>query len=255
MTVKELYAVLDERIPSSLSCEWDNDGLMCCPDGEREVRRALVTLDVTADAVRRAVDGGFDLIVSHHPLIFGGLKSVTDEDVTAKKVIELISNGISVMSFHTRLDAVEGGVNDTLASVIGLSDVEIFGNGEETLGRVGELSRKMELREFAESVKSSLGAPFVLVSDAGLPVRRVAILGGEGGDDIEAAVASGADTYVSGRLGYHKMTDAPDGKINLIEAGHFYTEDPVCTALAEMIRKADGSIYCEKYLSNRIIAL
>jgi dinuclear metal center YbgI/SA1388 family protein len=228
---------------------------MCCPDGDREVKRALVVLDVTGEAVERAIRGGYDLIVSHHPMIFGGLKSVTDGDAVAKKVIDLVKNGVSVMSFHTRLDAVEGGVNDTLSALLGLVDVEIFGNAGETIGRVGTLAQETSLADFATEVKSALGAPFVLVSDAGRPVRRVAILGGEGGDDVEAARASGTDTYVSGRLGYHKMTDAPDGDINLIEAGHFYTEQPVCHVLAKMISEADGKIQTEIFVSNRIKAI
>ena len=121
MTHRELYRYLEEKMPRALSCAWDNDGLMCCPDGGREVRRVLVALDVTAEAVRYAVEGGYDVIVSHHPMIFKGLKAINDEHYVADKAMTLIREWISVMSFHTRLDAVEGGVNDTLANLLGLS--------------------------------------------------------------------------------------------------------------------------------------
>ena len=253
MTVKELYRYLDERIPRSLSCEWDNDGLMCCPDGDREVRRVLVALDVTGEVVNAAADGGYDVIISHHPFIFKGLKSIDGDNYIASKAITLIKSGICVMSFHTRLDAVTGGVNDMLAVLLGLEDIETF--GEEGIGRVGELAHKTDIASFALRVKEALRAPVVLYADASRPVKRVAVLGGEGGDDIAAARAAGADTYVSGRLGYHNMTDAPDSGINLIEAGHFYTEDPVCHVLRELVLCADESIECVKLFSGNIRAV
>ena len=255
MTVNELYARLCERIPASLSCSWDNDGLMCCPDGSREVRAVLIALDVTGDTVRYAAENGYDVIISHHPFIFKGLKAVSNDNFVAAKAIDLIRNGISVMSFHTRLDAVNGGVNDILAKLLELKDTEPLVNGDEAIGRIGELDSKTALSLFAKKVKCALGAPCVLYADSGKPVKRVAVLGGEGGDDIAAAIASGADTYVSGRLGYHNMTDAPEMGINLIEAGHFYTEDPVCSFLAELVSDIDGSIRTEKYFSGRIAAV
>ena len=248
MTVNELYAKLNEIIPSSLSCEWDNDGLMCCSDGAREVKKALVCLDVTADAVKKAIDGGFDVIISHHPFIFKGLKSVTENDFIPQKTIELICAGISVMSFHTRLDAVSGGVNDTLASLLGIEKTVPFGEG---IGRIGELDKKTDGTAFAKKVKDVLGAPAVFLADSKKPIKRVAVLGGSGDDFISEAIMLGADAYVSGELGHHPMTDAPDMKITLIEAGHFYTEQPVCEVLCDMIKEIDSSVACEIYNSNR----
>jgi dinuclear metal center YbgI/SA1388 family protein len=251
MTVNELYACLNEKIPPSLSCPWDNDGMMCCPDPEAKVGRVLVALDVTADVVRQAREGAYDLIVSHHPLIFSPLSSVTVTDPVAKKVIRLLRADVAAMSFHTRLDAVEGGVNDMLAALLDLSDVTPFGSNGEEIGRIGTLETEATLADFANSVKKVLQAPVVLYADAGLTVKRVAVLGGEGGDDISAARAAGADTYVSGRLGYHNMTDAPEMGMNLIEAGHFYTEHPVCAKIVQMIAEADKNIQCSIYFSNR----
>ncbi len=252
MKTKELYNFLNEAIPSSLSCEWDNDGLMCCPDGEKEIKRALITLDITAEAVEYAKTGGFDTIISHHPLIFKGLKSITPDTCVSAKAIELIRGGISAISFHTRLDALAGGVNDVFANRLGVKDTVTFGADGEEIGRIGELCEPMALADFAQLVKETLGAPAVLCADAGREVRRVALLGGEGGDDIAAAMAAGADTYVSGRLGYHAMTDASESGMNLIEAGHFYTEFPVCEKLRELVGKADAGIECEIFFSNKI---
>jgi dinuclear metal center YbgI/SA1388 family protein len=258
MTTRELYARLNERIPRELSCEWDNDGLMCCPDGSREVRRVLVALDATGAVVDKAVFEGFDLILTHHPFIFKGIRAIEDESAVAAKAIELIKAGISVMSFHTRLDAVEGGVNDMLASLLELKNVEVFYGEGLPMGRVGDLDCEITLLDFARKVKAALDAPFVSVTDSNREVKRVAVLGGSGKDFLGAAAAMGADTYVSGELGHHTMTDEPDvvvSPLNLIEAGHFYTEFPVCKALCDMVAEIDGSIYCEIINSNPIKAV
>ena len=250
MTVRELYEILDKRIPSALSCEWDNDGLMCCPDGEREVSRVLIALDVTGKTVDAALNGNYDLIVSHHPFIFKGLSGIREDNYISAKAIKLIQNNISVFSFHTRLDAVTGGVNDVLASLVGIKDTVPF--GEEGIGRIGELSEETDVYSLAKKVKRVLGAAGVFVACGNRPSKRVAVLGGNGGDDIYSAMAAGADTYISGELKFHSKTDAADMGINLIEAGHFYTEDPVCSVLKKMIEEADGGIVCDLFRSNEV---
>ncbi len=248
MTVKELYEYLDQKIPASLSCEWDNDGLMCCPSPEREVRRVLICLDATAAATAAAIDGGYDLIVTHHPFIFKGLKRIEDGDFIAKKAIELIKHGISVFSFHTRLDAVDGGVNDTLCDMLGLCDTFPFAEG---IGRIGTLNEPMSAEALAKRVKALLSADGVFLADAHRECRCVAVLGGGGDGDIAEALSLGADTYISGDFGYHSKTDAPDMGINLLEAGHFQTEHPVCAVLERMLLSADSSLECDIYHSNR----
>lgn len=250
MTVCELYTFLNEKIPPSLSCEWDNDGLMCCPNPDRTVSRVLVALDITGAVVRTAIEGGYDAIVSHHPMIFSPLSRIEPSNHTAKKVIDLCRAGIAAMSFHTRLDAVEGGVNDALASAIGLTDVAAFGNAGEEIGRIGTLPTPMSIDAFAARVKAAIGAEQLVVSDAGKTVFRVAVLGGSGSDDVLAARAAGADTYLSGELKHNWLTDAPDLGINLIAGGHFHTENPVCAVLSKMIREADGGITVDTVHSN-----
>lgn len=257
MNVRELYRALEYRIPRSLSCEWDNDGLMCCPDSSREVKSVLIALDATAETVNAAISGGYDAIITHHPFVFKGLKSLDDKGGVSAKAIALIQKGISVMSFHTRLDAVEGGVNDKLCELLGLKNVTPMFEGDIPLGRIGELDDNVNANEFAAKVKETLGSPFVLLSDVGIPAHRIAVLGGGGKDFVGAACAYGADTFVSGRLDYHPMTDTRDSArpINLIEAGHFYTEYPVCKVLADMIFAIDSAIRCDIFNSNVIKAI
>ncbi|MBQ9773605.1 MAG: Nif3-like dinuclear metal center hexameric protein [Clostridia bacterium] len=249
MTVAQLYTYLEERVPRALSCDWDNDGLMCCPNGTREVRRVLVALDVTGAVVKRAEKGEYDLIVSHHPLIFRPLRAISGGENVADKTIRLLLSGVSVMSFHTRLDAVAGGVNDTLARLLGLCDVEPLGDG---IGRIGVLKESMTLVEFAKHFKRATGAEYVQISDAGRRVQRVALLGGAGSDDLPAAEESGADTYLTGELKHNQLTDAPDRGVNLVMGGHFYTENPVCARIAELLHEADPTMKVDLMNSNPV---
>ena len=242
MTVRELYAFLEQRIPRALSCDWDNDGLMVCANDQVEVKRVLVALDITAAVAEQAIREGYDLIVSHHPLIFRPLKAVAVGETIANKVIRLLTSGVSAMSFHTRLDAVEGGVNDVLASSLGLTDITPFGKDGEEMGRIGNLAAPMSLREFAELVKVSTGARQVQISDGGKPVSRVAVLGGGGAGESGAAAAAGADTYLTGDLRHDQLTEAPERGMNLVQGGHFFTENLVCDRIRELLLEADGTL-------------
>lgn len=252
MKIIDLYKILDSEIPSSLSCDWDNDGLMCCGDPQREVKKVLIALDITEKTVKKAVEGGFDAIISHHPMIFKKIGAVEPSICSAKKAITLIKNDISAMSFHTRLDALCGGVNDILCHKLGLSNTFPFGPEGEKMGRIGILDAPISLEEFCKKVKSALGVPMVLCSGSGKNVFRVALLGGDGKDFVNEAIEHGADTYLSGRIGYNIMAEAPETDINLIEAGHFYTENPVCHFLAELIENVAPNIETEIFNSNEI---
>ncbi|MCI8590514.1 MAG: Nif3-like dinuclear metal center hexameric protein [Clostridiales bacterium] len=245
MKVKEIYEELEKIIPSMLSMEWDNDGLMVNGDPEKEVVRALVALDATAEVIDYAIDNAFDLIVTHHPLIFKKLACVNAEDVIAKKVVKCIKYGITVMSFHTRLDILDGGVNDALAYVLGLNNIQKYGE----LVRVGELSSPMQADEFADFVREALSCDYVNCVGQHM-VRRVAVAGGDGKDHYIDALNTEADVYVTGSLSYNMMVEAAEQKMNVVEAGHFYTEYPVCKVLANTL--GDMGLEAEVYYSNPI---
>jgi dinuclear metal center YbgI/SA1388 family protein len=142
------------------------------------------------------------------------------------------------MSFHTRLDAVAGGVNDILAAELGLCDVVPFGENGEEIGRIGSLKAPVSLDDFAKLVKAVTKAEQVQFVSAGKEVLRVAVLGGSGSSDVKAAARAGADTYVSGELKHNNLTDAPECGMNLVAAGHFYTENAVCERLKELVLEA-----------------
>ena len=250
MTVKELYQKFSERIPDSLREPWDNDGIMCCADGTAEIYRALVTLDVTEEIVDYAIERGFDLIVSHHPLIFKPISSIDEENHVSRKLIKLLCSGVSVFSFQTRADKLVGGVNDRLADILGMYETEAFGDGD--LGRVGNIDEPMELQDFAYRVKQLINSDVIRYVDGYSDVHRVAVVGGDGKGYVKAAIAAGADTYISGRIGYNVMEEAAEMGINLIEAGHFFTEQHITEFFRELIIDFDPNIYVEIADSNLI---
>lgn len=250
MTLKELYDYLEEKMPPSLREDWDNDGMMCCPDTKAEVKRVLVSLDVTEEIVDYAIDRGFDLIISHHPLIFRPISSVTDSGNVSRKVIKLIESGVSVFSFHSRADKAVGGVNDILCDLLGIFNAETFGEG--ALGRVGEIDEEIALEDFVYRVKQTLGSDMVRYSDGLNPVRRVAVVGGDGKDFVKSAIDAGADTYLSGRISYNMMVEAAEMGINLVEAGHYFTEQPVTDFFQELLIDFDPEMYVEIAVSNCI---
>ena len=249
MTVKDIYERLNAKIPDTLREEWDNDGLMCAPDVTREVSKVLLTLDVTEELVDYAIEQGFDLIVSHHPLIFKPISAINEHNHVARKLIKLIENEISVFSFHTRADKVRGGVNDRLCELLGIEGAEPFGEGE--LGRVGYVEQ-MTLEDFLYKVKTTLSADVVKYSDGYNAVRRVALVGGDGKDFVADAIRSGADTYLSGRISYNVMEEAAEMGINLIEAGHYFTEQPLMEFFKEILLDLDSTLYIEVANSNMI---
>lgn len=227
MKLFELYNFLEKTFPKEYSCDWDNDGLMCAVDMNADVKKVLCTLDITDAALEFAINNGFDTIISHHPMIFRPLGSITAENHIANKAIFSIKNSINVFSFHTRFDAMPGGINDLLANKLGLSNIKSFGNEEGDMGRIGTVD-ETDIVSFCRDLKSKLGCDVIHVSKHKNTVKTVAVLGGAGKDFIKSALYAGADVFVSGELGYNNMVEAPEMGISLIEAGHFFTEDVAC---------------------------
>jgi dinuclear metal center YbgI/SA1388 family protein len=250
MTVRELYGLLEARYPSALSAEWDHDGLQCSPDPSAPVRRVLTALDVTEATVERAVAVRADVILSHHPLLFHPLHEVVSDAGIGRRIARLFSAGISVMSFHTRLDAVSGGVNDVLASLFGLADTVSF--TEEGIGVIGTLPESLSAEALASLVKKTLGSHKIEAILSARPCRRLAVVGGDGKDFIEAAAKAGADAYLTGNMSYNSMTDGEALGITLIAAGHYETENPVLPRLADWVTEITGGVEAEIFACNRI---
>ena len=232
--ISEIYQCLERALPSSLSCDWDNDGLMVCASPEAEVKKILFALDITPAVVEYAEKIGADLIISHHPLIFSGIRHLDGRDGTSRKVISLLKNNISAMSFHTCLDAADGGVNDILANLFQLSDVQKFGVDGDTAARIGTLPKPMAFEDFCKLIKDTLGAPCVCGAKGNETVSRLAVLGGSGKDYIREAQKMGADTYLTGEVNYNYLLEAAENGLSVVTAGHYHTEAPF-TAFFEKI--------------------
>ena len=233
--VKQVLQCLEQAAPYELAESWDNVGLLV-GEPEAEVEGILCALDITEAVVEEAAERGCNLIVAHHPVIFTSVNRVTSDTVTGKILISMIRKGISGICMHTNMDCASEGVNDLLAASLGLTDVENMGAGENgNLGRVGNLPHEMTLEAFAKHVKLSLDAGGVRVANGGKPVQRVAVGGGACGKLMDYAVAKGADTFVIGDCSYDIMMKAHDIGLNLLDAGHFPTENPVARGFRDLI--------------------
>lgn len=243
VSVHDIRAALFEAAPQYMKMDWDNVGLMCGRAGQK-VTRVMVALDASMDVLQEAKACGCELVVSHHPMIFGGTKTVTDETPTGNALLFAIENGLAVISMHTNLDCAPGGVNDVLAQTLGLADIRVMEPaGHDAQGRAYGLIRVgtvpiMTIPTFAAHVKQALGCGGLRYADGGRPVRKVAVGGGSCGSEIAAVLTHGCDTLVTADLKYHEFADAPYLGLNLIDAGHFQTEDPVCAQLKTLLTQA-----------------
>lgn len=240
--VRDIYRFMDRIAPFRTQEDFDNAGFLV-GRGDREVNRILVALDITGEVAGEAARWGAELIVAHHPVIFSPVKSVTDESLVGRVLLELVENKMAAICAHTNLDAVEGGVNDALALRLGLTDIGqlrqtgVDGQGRPYgIGRVG-LVPEQPLYDFAMAVKRLLGANGIRLVDGGKPVRMVAVGGGACADLMSDALAQGCDTFVTSDVKYHQFLEARALELNLVDAGHFPTEDVVCLVLQDWLSK------------------
>lgn len=249
MLTLKLYENLCKDLPKEASLPWDNDGISVLPYAEHETKRALIALDVTDATVKCAIDNGFDAIITHHPMIFRPVASIDLSTPATDKAARLIRAGIAAISFHTRLDAAEGGTNSIIADMLGLENRERFGHKGEEIGIVGDISA-ITYDELYEKLQSGLPSYRMYGMRKKPTVSRVAICTGSGGDMIYPAIASGADVLVTGEMKYHDELDAADLGLSFITAGHFETEAPVLPRLKELVLLAgaeEAEIYKEQY--------
>ncbi len=241
-TVADILDFLETLAPREMKEDWDHVGLNC---GHRNqpVTKVLVALDPFEEACREAKNLGAELLVTHHALLWEP-GFLTDANAQGRNALFLIENGIAHINAHTNLDQAPGGVNDVLAEKLGLSHVHVLNpQGTDNAGREWGLLRggdvePQPLSQFLDKVKTSLGCPGLRYVDSGKAVSHVAVGGGACGSELQEAVRAGCDTFVTADVKYNQFRDAYDAGLNLVDAGHFYTEKPVCAYLAQKIRAA-----------------
>ncbi len=234
MTVQNVFEILNQMAPFETQMGFDNAGVLI-GSKNKEVKKIAVVLDVTLEAVGFAVSHGIDLIVSHHPVIFSGLKFIDGDSV----VYRLIKEDIAVISAHTNLDAAETGVNQVLAETLDLQTIEPIGLPEEStppMGRIGKLDKELCCEEFAKLVNQKLHTRVKFVNTQ-KPIQKVAVCGGAGEDFIVPAVMMGADALVTADVKHHNFLLAKSLGLSLMDAGHFETEQVIVPSLCEQLKE------------------
>ena len=241
-TVADILKFVETLAPRAMKMDWDNVGLNCGRT-DRPVARILVALDPFPHVCREAKEWGADLLVTHHALIWKP-GFVTDRNVQGRSTLFLIENGIAHLNAHTNLDQAPGGVNDVLAQTLALVNTQVLNPcGTDEQGRPWGLLRMGDVPEqpldaFLNRVKQLLGCEGLRYADSGKPVRKVCVGGGSCAGALEEVAAAGCDTFVTADIKYNQFWDARELGINLIDAGHFHTENPVVAVLAEKIAAA-----------------
>lgn len=230
ITVRNIADFLNEYCPFETKCEWDNCGLLV-GDASREVNKIGFALDITKEAAEFASKNGIDLIISHHPVIFNPLRKIEK----GNPVYTMINNNISAICVHTCLDKAAGGVNDALAANLGFKVYPLTDSGDEAMVRIAEIEA-MSGEELAEYVGRKLDAE-IRLADCGKEIRKIAMCGGSGCDFIKNAVDASCDAFITGDASHRNFLDALASGITLIAAGHFETENPVMSVLADEIGK------------------
>jgi dinuclear metal center YbgI/SA1388 family protein len=236
--VIDIIGIMEEIAPPHLAEPWDNVGLLV---GSRQspVHRIMVTLDVTADVIREAADKKVNLIISHHPVLFQPIKSVTDSTFAGSQISALLRSEISVYTAHTNFDKAKGGTDDILAALLELENVHPLAMDSESpsFGRIGRLPDKLPLKIYLNQVKRALNADRVdYIGNPEKPIGIVASCAGAGGDFIQAAQKAGADLYVTGEAKYHEMLPVMDGSMAMAVVGHYTTEYPAMAALKQRLQ-------------------
>lgn len=240
--VADILNFIQTLAPTCMKEDWDNVGLNC-GHADRPVKKILVALDPFSHVCEEAREIGADLLVTHHALIWKP-GFVTDRDEQGRNTLFLIENGIAHINAHTNLDCVPGGVNDILAEELGLENIKVIApKGTDEEGRPWGLLRQgvvmlQPLEQFLGVVKTALGCEGLRYVNAGKPVCRVAVGGGACAGEMEQAVAAGCDTFVTADVRYNHFWDAQAMGLNLIDAGHFHTENPVCAYVAEKLQES-----------------
>ena len=214
-TVKNIYDYINSIAPFDTQEEWDNAGFLI-GEFRKEVKKAVLCLDVTKAVAEYAKDVEADLIISHHPVIFNGIKNVKK----GSAVYTCIENDIAVISAHTNFDLAECGINYNLAMRLGLNDIKLI---DGSFLAVGNLDYEMSIDDFAQFVSDTLDVSGLRYTDTEKPVKTIAVGGGACEEYIELAVQN-ADCFVTGDMKYHAMLECAENSYAVISAGHYETE-------------------------------
>jgi len=247
-SVSEVCEYLEQLAPVELAEDWDNVGLLV-GRGSNVVQRILTCLTLTADVAAEAIAGDVQMIVSHHPVLFRGSKTISDACVEGRMLLDLIEAGVAVYSAHTRFDSAQQGVNQRLAEGFGLTDIDVIRKSERLpalgSGRMGRLALPTTLSDFLGVVRETCAASYLeYCGESEASVERVAIACGSAAEFLDEAIAAGCDTFVTGEARFHSALEARSRGINLILVGHYSSERPAMEWLAEDLAQNFPDVTC-----------
>ncbi len=240
--IKDIVAVMEALAPASLAEPWDNVGLLC-GDFDAPVKRVMVSLEVTGAVVKEAADQKAELLIVHHPLIFQPLKNITGNSYEGPLLHSLILSGIALFCAHTNLDKAPGGVDDTLAHILGILNTRPL-SVEQTpqykgFGRIGQLAASKNIELYLKEIKAKLGITRIdIIGVTDKEIRTVASMAGAGGDYIGLAQALGAELYITGELKHHDAVEAFEKRMTIASVGHFASEHPAMDVLIDRLQNA-----------------
>lgn len=248
MKVKEIIALMDEFANPDIAMDYDNVGLLI-GDPEYEVKKIFVTLDVNAATVKEAVLNNCDMIVSHHPIFFKGVKKINYSTPEGKMIKDIITNSITLFAAHTNMDCAKGGINDMLAELFEMKNVEVLHhvNDTEGIGRVGDLKEPVYFYSLCNIAKEILKTPHIRAAgNMQKVINRICVASGSCSEYIPDAISKNCDAVITGDMKYHDMIDYSERGICIIDAGHYPTEQIVMDIFCKILKNTDIEIIKSK---------
>lgn len=239
MICKDIINSLEIKYPKNNAEEWDNVGLIV-GDRKKEVKKIQISLDATERSIDLAIANKVDMIITHHPMIFKGIKNIDYSTVLGRKISKLIKNDIVVYALHTNLDSSIGGLNNFVVEILGEESTKIIDpqldKEEVGIGRMYTLKQERTINEYIDIIKEKFKIENlrVICQDVNQKIRKIAIVNGSGMSYWRKAKSMGADLFITGDIGYHDALDAKENNLNVIDIGHFESE--IC--FVELIKKA-----------------
>lgn len=248
MKLAEIEQRIEEIAPLALAMEFDHVGLLV-GDDDKEIKTALVSLDLTEAVVNEAIEKQADLIITHHPLFFEPVFSVTTRTAKGRMILKLAEHGIAYYAAHTNMDIAKGGINDYLCDLLELADCEVLEHiaEGEGLGRVGVLPCSMRVDDFLKYVKNQLGCSRLSYAGNADEVKKVAVCSGSGTSLVEHALKKGADALVTADMKYSAAQQLEGESLLLVDAGHYGTEVFFCDIIHKIL---DGVVCVETAEAN-----
>lgn len=245
MIIEDLIKKIEDKFPRKNAEYWDNVGLLL---GEKksELKGVVISLDVDYNSIKKAVKEGANLIISHHPFFFKGLKRINFDTVEGEKIRELIKNDINVYSLHTNIDATSGGLNDYLLEKIGVSKSKVLKEGNEKevgIGRYYKLSEEVSIKEYLAKLKKNLELEsLIFYGDENKKCKKIAFVNGSGADFWNQAKFICCDLLITGDVKYHTAFDAVESGLNLVDLGHYESEKFFMDLVEKEILNIDNSL-------------